>query len=91
VLIQTFWSPSNLTVKMFGTKRYEVTSETGPRTNPTDPQTINLPAGPGCAASKGAPGFTATDTRVMRNVETGEVTRKTRTVRYNPSPIVVCQ
>ncbi|WP_345414234.1 VanW family protein [Pseudonocardia xishanensis] len=90
VLIQTFWTPSSLTVKMFGTKRYEVTSEPGPRTNPTDPQTINLPAGPGCTASKGAPGFTATDTRVMRNIETGEVTRKTRTVRYNPSPIVVC-
>jgi hypothetical protein len=26
----------------------------------------------------------------MRNVQTGEVTNKTRTVRYNPSPTVVC-
>ncbi|WP_220187566.1 VanW family protein, partial [Pseudonocardia pini] len=91
VLIQTIWTPSNLTVKMFGTKRYEVTSETGPRTNPTEPQTLTLPAGPSCVAGRGSPGFTATDTRVMRNVETGEVTRKTRTVRYNPVPTVVCQ
>ncbi|GAA1879300.1 hypothetical protein GCM10009836_70840 [Pseudonocardia ailaonensis] len=90
VLIQTIWTPSSLTVKMFGTKRYEVTSETGARTNPTEPQTINLPAGAGCTASKGAPGFTTTDTRVMRNLETGEVTRKTRSVKYNPSPNVVC-
>jgi vancomycin resistance protein YoaR len=90
VLIQTFWTPQNLTIKMFGTKRYEVTSEQGPHTNPTDPQTITVPAGQQCSPSKGAPGFTTTDTRVMRNLETGEVTRKTRTVRYNPSPIVVC-
>ncbi|MCE0765359.1 VanW family protein [Pseudonocardia kujensis] len=90
VLIQTFWTPSSLTVKMFGTKRYEVTSETGPRTNPTEPQTITVPPGQACTPSKGAPGFTATDTRVMRNLETGEVTRKTRTVKYNPSPNVIC-
>ncbi|WP_433504977.1 VanW family protein [Pseudonocardia halophobica] len=90
VLIQTFWTPSNLTVKMFGTKRYEVTSETGPRTNPTEPQTITIPPGQACTPSKGSQGFTATDTRVMRNLETGEVTRKTRTVKYNPSPNVIC-
>ncbi|MFC5949739.1 VanW family protein [Pseudonocardia lutea] len=90
VLIQTFWTPSSITVKMFGTKRYEVSSETGPRTNPTEPQTITVPPGQPCTPSKGSQGFTATDTRVMRNLETGEVTRKTRTVKYNPSPNVIC-
>jgi vancomycin resistance protein YoaR len=91
VFIQTIWTPQNLTVKMFGTKRYEVTSETGPRTNPTEPQTLTLPAGPSCVPGRGSPGFTATDTRTMRNLETGEVTSKTRTVKYNPVPTVVCQ
>ncbi|MCW0213567.1 MAG: VanW family protein [Pseudonocardia sp.] len=90
VLIQTIWTPSSLTVKMFGTKRYDVTSTTGPRTNPTNPQTITIPKGEACTPSKGAPGFTVTDTKTMRNLQTGEVTNKTRTVRYNPSPIVVC-
>lgn len=91
VLIQTIWTPQNLTVKMFGTKRYEVTSATGPRTNPTEPQTLTLPAGPSCVPGRGSQGFTTTDTRTMRNLETGEVTSKTRTVRYNPVPTVVCQ
>jgi vancomycin resistance protein YoaR len=90
VLIQTIWTPSSLTVKMFGSKRYDVTSTTGPRTNPTEPQTITIPPGEPCSPSKGAPGFTVTDTKTMRNVQTGEVTNKTRTVRYNPSPIVIC-
>ncbi|SDF48279.1 VanW family protein [Pseudonocardia oroxyli] len=91
VFIQTIWTPQNLTVKMFGTKRYEVTSATGPRTNPTEPQTLTLPAGPGCVPGRGSQGFTTTDTRTMRNLETGEVTSKTRTVKYNPVPTVVCQ
>jgi vancomycin resistance protein YoaR len=90
VLIQTFWTPSSLTVKMFGSKRYDVTSTTGPRTNPTEPQTITIPPGEPCSPSKGAPGFTVTDTKTMRNVQTGEVTNRTRTVKYNPSPIVIC-
>ncbi|WP_214367914.1 VanW family protein [Pseudonocardia sp. H11422] len=90
VLIQTIWTPSSLTVKMFGTKRYEVTSATGPRTNPTSPNTVTIPAGRPCAPSQGAPGFTATDTRTLRDVQTGETRSETRTVKYNPSPIVVC-
>ncbi len=32
-----------------------------------------------------------TDTRTLRNIKTGEVrSDSTRTVRYNPSPVVVC-
>ncbi|MGH3569315.1 MAG: VanW family protein [Pseudonocardia sp.] len=89
VLIQTAWTPSSLTVRMFGTKRYEVTSTAGPRTNPTTPNTVRIPGEP-CSASQGAPGFTITDTRTLREISTGQVRNETRTVRYNPSPIVVC-
>ncbi|MGH3612558.1 MAG: VanW family protein [Pseudonocardia sp.] len=91
VLIQTAWTPSSLTVRMFGTKRYEVTSTAGPRTNPTTPNTVTIPAGEPCSASQGAPGFTITDTRTLREISTGQVRNETRTVRYNPSPIVVCE
>ncbi|MEJ8281774.1 VanW family protein [Pseudonocardia spirodelae] len=90
VLIRTSWTPSNVTVSFFGQKVYDVTSATGPRTNPTQPQVVNIPAGQPCSPSKGSPGFTATDTRTMRNVQTGETTSKTRTVKYNPQPIVQC-
>ncbi|MGQ0573394.1 MAG: VanW family protein, partial [Pseudonocardia sp.] len=90
VLIQTAWTPTSLTVRMYGTKRYEVTSTPGPRTNPTQPQTVTIPAGKPCSPSQGAPGFTITDTRTLREISTGQTRNETRTVRYNPSPIVVC-
>jgi vancomycin resistance protein YoaR len=90
VLIQTVWTPGSLTVRLYGTKVYDVTSTPGPRTKPTSPNTITIPAGEPCSPSQGAPGFTITDTRTLRNVSTGESRNETRTVRYNPSPIVVC-
>jgi vancomycin resistance protein YoaR len=90
VMIQTAWTPSSLTVRIYGTKRYEVTSTPGPRTNPTNPNTITIPPGQPCSPSQGAPGFTVTDTRTLKEISTGQVRNETRTVRYNPSPIVVC-
>ncbi len=90
VLIQTEWTPNSVTVRLLGTKRYEVTSSQGPRTNPTSPNTIVVPAGEPCSASSGSPGFTITDTRTLREISTGESRTQTRTVRYHPSPKVVC-
>ena len=90
VMIRTAWTPSSITVRIFGTKRYEVTSTPGPRTNPTPPPTVTVPAGEPCSASRGAPGFTITDTRTLREVATGQVRSESRTVAYNPSPVVVC-
>ncbi|MGE3661456.1 MAG: VanW family protein, partial [Pseudonocardia sp.] len=91
VLIQTTWTPSTITVRMYGTKRYEVTSTPGPRTNPTQPQTVTIPKGKPCSPTQGGPGFTITDTRTLREISTGQTRTETRTVRYNPSPIVVCE
>ena len=91
VMVQTTWTPTSLNIKIYGTKVWEVTSASGPRTSPTQPKTITLPAGDGCRASQGAPGFTVTNTRTLSNVKTGEVrVDPTHTVRYNPSPIVTC-
>lgn len=90
IMIQTVWVPGAITVRILGTKRYDVTSTAGPRTNPTDPKTVTLPADQPCTPSKGAPGFTVTDTRALREISTGQVRTETRTVRYNPSPIIVC-
>ncbi len=90
VMIQTVWTPGSITVRLYGTKRYEVTSATGARTNPTSPTSITIPPGEPCSPSQGAPGFTTSDTKTTREISTGQVRSETRTVRYNPSPIVVC-
>lgn len=91
VLIQTIWTNSDITVRLWGTKTVNVQSITGDRTNYTSPNTITLPAGESCIASSGAQGFTVTDTRIVTDVNTGaQISNKTRTVRYDPVPIVKC-
>ncbi len=90
IMIQTEWAPGSITVRIYGTKRYDVTSTSGPRTHPTDPKTVTIPEGQPCTPSKGAPGFTITDTRTLREISTGQARSETRTVRYNPSPTIVC-
>jgi hypothetical protein len=67
-----------------------VTSTPGPRTKPTQPTKVTIPKGQPCSPSLGAPGFTITDTRTLREISTGKVRNETRTVKYNPSPIVEC-
>jgi vancomycin resistance protein YoaR len=90
VLIQTAWTPSSITIRLYGTKRYDVTSTTGPRTKPTEPTKVEIPAGEPCTPSRGAPGFTVTDIRTIREIKTGGVRTERRTTKYNPSPIVTC-
>ncbi|GAB2636160.1 VanW family protein [Prescottella soli] len=91
VMIQTIGTSSNITVRIWGTKTVDVQSVTGNRTNQTSPDTITLPAGPHCVASGGAPGFTVSDTRIITDANSGgEVSRHTRTVKYDPVPIVKC-
>ncbi len=91
VYVQTVWTPSSITVRLFGTKRYEVSSATGPRSNPTEPNEVVIPAGQPCAPSEGSPGFTASDTRTLRDINTGKARSETRTVVYKPAPKVVCE
>jgi hypothetical protein len=81
-----------VTVRIWGTKTVNVESITGDKTKPTEPETITLPAGDDCIASTGAPGFTISDTRVITDINTGaEVSRHTRTVKYDPVPEVKCE
>jgi vancomycin resistance protein YoaR len=90
VLIETAWTPRSVTIRLYGTKRYDVTSTTGPRTRPTEPTKVTIPQGEPCVSSDGAPGFTVTDTRTLRDVGTGEVRTERQSTVYNPSPIVTC-
>ncbi|WP_430334237.1 VanW family protein [Rhodococcus sp. ACT016] len=91
VMIQTIGTSSNITVRIWGTKTVDVQSVTGNRSNQTSPDTITLPAGPHCVASGGAPGFTVSDTRIITDADSGgEISRHTRTVKYDPVPVVKC-
>lgn len=91
VLIQTIWTPSSITVKIWGTKHYEVESVTGARSDFTTPNTVTIPFGEKCSAGQGAQGFTVSNTRIVRDARTkAEVKRSTRTAVYNPIPKIVC-
>lgn len=90
VQIQTEWTSSSITARLVGIKRYEVTSVQSPRSRSTSPRTITIPAGEACSASGGAPGFTITDTRTLRDIATGETRTESHTVIYDPIPTVIC-
>ncbi|WP_280233853.1 VanW family protein [Nocardia cyriacigeorgica] len=92
IYIEASANGSQVTVRIWGTKTVEVESITGERTKPTEPKTITLPKGDECIATEGADGFTVSDTRVITDIATGrEVSRTTRTVKYDPIPIVKCE
>ncbi len=92
ILIQSFGDSSSVTVRIWGTKTVNVQSINGGRWAYTSPSRITLPEGPNCFPSNGSQGFTTSDTRVVRDAQTGaEISRTTRTVRYDPQPIVECK
>jgi vancomycin resistance protein YoaR len=91
VAIQTIWTSSSITVKIWGTKHYEVESVTGGRGAYTEPET-RTSTDPNCRPSEGGQGFTTSDTRIITDANSGaEVSRKTRNVSYNSHPKIVCK
>jgi vancomycin resistance protein YoaR len=91
ILIETVWTPSSITVRIWSTKHYEVESVTGGRSNPTSPSTVVIPHGEKCSPGPGAGGFTVSNTRIVRDARTkAEIKRNSRTAVYNPVPKVEC-
>ena len=91
IVIDTDWSPSAVTVRLWSTKTVEVQSITGSRSKYTNPEKITLPKGDNCIPGNGSKGFTTSDTRVVTDAKSGaEISRHTRTVKYDPEPIVRC-
>ncbi len=89
VAIQTIWTNSSITVKLWGTKHVNVESIPGPKHDFVNPPTVTK-SDASCKPVQGKPGFTASDTRVIRDLGGKELSRHTRNVRYNPEPTVVC-
>ena len=88
--ITTDVTGDSVTVRLHGVKQVDVESIPGERTNPTSPQKVEL-SGEDCSPSSGAPGFTTTDTRVIRDLKGKELSRETQRTVYDPQPIVSCK
>ncbi|MPY81710.1 MAG: vanomycin resistance protein VanB [Actinophytocola sp.] len=90
VAIQTEWTPSSITVTIWGTKRYRIESITSPKRNIVQAGKIKNDD-PECEPSSPLDGFTVTDTRVLYDIHTGEVvSRESQTTVYDPLPQVIC-
>lgn len=89
VQIVTSFGGGNVTVKLMGVKTVDVESVNNGRWAPTEPQRMEL-SGDDCSPSGGAPGFTTSDTRIIRDLNGNEMNRETTTTVYDPQPIVTC-
>lgn len=90
VAIQTIWTPSSIRIVLWGTKNYDVTGSTSAEFNPTQPQEKKVSKA-GCSPSNGAPGFSVTDTRTIKDRRTGQTRTESRTVRYDPQFKIICE
>ncbi|OFR64613.1 hypothetical protein HMPREF2875_11515 [Corynebacterium sp. HMSC078H07] len=79
---------SDITVRFKGVKTVEVESINNGRWAKTEPQRKSVSED--CSPSSGAPGFTTSDTRVIKDLSGKEISRETTTTVYDPQPIVTC-
>ena len=87
VRIETSYG-KDITVRFKGVKTVDVQSINNGRWAKTDPQRMTVKED--CSPSGGAPGFTTSDTRVIKDLSGKELSRETTTTVYEPQPIVTC-
>ncbi|MEV4508381.1 VanW family protein [Dactylosporangium sp. NPDC049525] len=88
VLIDTATTDTSVTVTLYGTKRWDVTAEYGPRTKTVQPATTYLRE-PDCNPTDGLPGFTQEAFRVFKQ-DGKEIRRERFAWRYDPEPHFIC-
>ncbi|MFS0502864.1 VanW family protein [Corynebacterium striatum] len=88
VRIETSFGGGKITVRFKGVKTYNVESVNNGRWATTQPTRTSV--GENCSPSSGAPGFTTSDTRIIKDLSGREVSRETTTTVYDPQPIVSC-
>ena len=89
VRLETDFGGGKITVRLKGTKTVDVESVNNGRWAKTSPQPMSVP-GSDCSPSSGAPGFTTSDTRIIKDLGGKELSRETTTTVYDPQPIVRC-
>jgi vancomycin resistance protein YoaR len=90
VLIETIWTPSDITVRLWGTKHVEVESISSDRFNYTAAPVIVKPYGTACTPSGGSSGFSIVNTRVIKDLAGNEIRREDFTTVYNGQQNVIC-
>ncbi|MFS0181863.1 VanW family protein [Corynebacterium striatum] len=88
VRIETSFGGGKITVRFKGVKTYNVESVNNGRWATTQPTRMSV--GEDCSPSSGAPGFTTSDTRIIKDLSGREISRETTTTVYDPQPIVTC-
>lgn len=88
VRIETDFGGGKITVRFKGVKTYNVESVNNGRWATTQPTRMSV--GENCSPSSGAPGFTTSDTRIIKDLSGREISRETTTTVYDPQPIVSC-
>jgi vancomycin resistance protein YoaR len=90
VLIQTIWTPADITVRFWGTKTVVVQSVIGQPYNPTPAPTRTIPFGQKCTPTAGAGGFAVDVDTIIRDLAGNEVSRSTMTTHYTGQVKVTC-
>ncbi|WP_433076181.1 VanW family protein [Dactylosporangium sp. CA-052675] len=88
ILIDTATSEDSVTVTLYGTKRYDITTVYGPRTKPVAPKTVYLQEAD-CNPTAGEPGFTQEAFRVFSR-DGKELRRERFAWRYDAEPHFIC-
>lgn len=88
VVIDTSYTDTSITVSMWSTKRYDIKTKWGPKTNPTQPQTKHL-TGKDCIPTEGIPGFSQEAWRLFF-VDGKEIKRERFFWRYKAEPKFIC-
>ncbi|MET7421490.1 VanW family protein [Dactylosporangium sp. NPDC005555] len=88
VLIDTATTDTSITVTLYGTKRYDIALEYGPRTKTVQPTTTYLRE-PDCNPTDGLPGFAQEAFRVFKQ-DGKEIRRERFAWRYDPEPRFIC-
>ncbi|WP_432972743.1 VanW family protein [Dactylosporangium sp. CA-233914] len=88
ILIDTATGDDSVTVTLYGTRRYDVSTVYGPRTKIVQPKTVYLQESD-CNATAGAPGFTQEAYRVFSR-DGKELRRERFAWRYDAEPNFIC-
>jgi vancomycin resistance protein YoaR len=89
VLIATNVTNTSVTITMWGTKRYDIGANFGPRTNIRAFDTVFDP-GAGCVHQDGVSGFAITVVRVFHDLTGKVVKTEPLTSHYNPANHIIC-
>ena len=89
VLIDTSYTSNSITVSIYSTKRYEITTKWGPKKDITQPKEVRLKE-KDCIPTQGIPGFAQEAWRIFKK-NGKEIKRERFFWRYKAEPKFICE